>query len=118
MFDDESFAIAKAETETLEIQKDSASSVSDEKSHQSVSILITGASQASDNTLINNRPSTLQSTSDGQPSRLWPSVSSQDDCSLHELPSPISRHGSLVGDPQLPVPAEFLDVSMNKSSSN
>ena len=36
---------------------------------------------------------------------------SQEDGSLLELPSPISRHGSLVGDPQLPVPIEFLDVS-------
>ena len=36
---------------------------------------------------------------------------SQVDETLLELPSPISRHGSLVGDPQLPVPTEFLDVS-------
>ena len=36
---------------------------------------------------------------------------SQEDGTLLELPSPISRHGSLVGDPQLPVPTEFLDVS-------
>ena len=36
---------------------------------------------------------------------------SHEDGALLELPSPISRHGSLVGDPQLPVPTEFLDVS-------
>ena len=57
------------------------------------------------------RPSTLESMSENKTSQLQPHDTSQEDCSLLELPSPISRHGSLVGDPQLPVPAEFLDVS-------
>jgi len=51
--------------------------------------------------------------SENKTSLLQPHDSSQEDCSLLELPSPISRHGSLVGEPQLPVPAEFLDVSIN-----
>ena len=61
---------------------------------------------------ITERPTTLQSISGGNPSLLLPTEGLQDEDSLLVLPSPISRHGSLVGDPQLPVPAEFLDVSI------
>ena len=46
-----------------------------------------------------------------QKSSVTSNENSQEDGTLLELPSPISRHGSLVGDPQLPVPTEFLDVS-------
>ena len=35
--------------------------------------------------------------------------SSEDLCSLSRLPSPMERSGSIVGDPQLPVPLEFMD---------
>ena len=66
-------------------------------------------------TLKANRPSTLEPMSENKSSLLQPHDSSQDDNILLELPSPISRHGSLVGDPQLPVPAEFLDVSIKRS---
>ena len=49
-----------------------------------------------------------------QKSSVSSNENSQEDGALLELPSPISRHGSLVGDPQLPVPTEFLDVSSRR----
>ena len=48
-----------------------------------------------------------------QKSSVSSNENSQEDETMLELPSPISRHGSLVGEPQLPVPMEFLDVSSN-----
>ena len=56
------------------------------------------------------RPSSINSMP-FQKSSVTSNENSQEDGTLLELPSPISRHGSLVGDPQLPVPTEFLDVS-------
>ena len=34
---------------------------------------------------------------------------SDDELTLSRLPSPMERSGSIVGDPQLPVPVEFMD---------
>ena len=68
------------------------------------------ADDKSDIKSMTKRPSTLVSESENKHSL---SPENEEDCTLLELPSPISRHGSLVGDPQLPVPPEFLDVSMS-----
>ena len=80
------------------------------------------AGKDSDNGKCEHDSGTAKEIAKERPSSLSPmslpksSVSSnensQEDEALLELPSPISRHGSLVGDPQLPVPTEFLDVSI------
>ena len=73
-------------------------------------ILRSPAEDTSDINSMTKRPCTLISESDNKYSL---SPENEEDCTLLELPSPISRHGSLVGDPQLPVPPEFLDVSIS-----
>ena len=62
--------------------------------------------------MTEERPSSLNPM-DLQKSSVSSNENSQEDETMLELPSPISRHGSLVGEPQLPVPMEFLDVSSN-----
>ena len=64
----------------------------------------------------NVRPSSLKSDTDER--KL--SIASRDDeiISLSRLPSPVERRqGSIVGDPQLPVPAEFSDPKREQEES-
>ena len=43
---------------------------------------------------------------------------SDDELTLSRLPSPMERSGSIVGDPQLPVPVEFMDKLQSSDEDN